>query len=185
MKKIPRYTTRVSDVIIKAQSKKRTKIMKIIIIIIISLSREHVSVTLPEFFQSPTQPPRFTTHHHNHTTVPLSLSLSLSLSLNIYIYIYNLFFFFFFLFFYYPTFLFLFFLESVYLKQPQQTCCLVISKTLFNDRWGHANSRFEREIDEAAPGCFFNFYLRVYSAIHLHCARKQCNSLHCARKHCK
>jgi len=41
------------------------------------------------------------------------------------------------------------------LKQPQQTCCLVISKTLFNNRWGHVNSRFEREIGEAAPGCFF------------------------------
>jgi len=79
MKKIPRYTTRVSDVIIKAQSKKRTKIMKIIIIIIISLSREHVSVTLPEIFQSPTQPPRFT------TSLPPSLSLSLSLYIYIYI----------------------------------------------------------------------------------------------------
>jgi len=38
----------------------------------------------------------------------------------------------------------------------------------------HANSRFEREIGEAAPGYFFNFCLRMHSAIHLHCARKQC-----------
>jgi hypothetical protein len=33
-----------------------------------------------------------------------------------------------------------------------------------------AISRFEREIGKAAPGCFFNFCLRMHSAIHLHCS---------------
>jgi len=41
----------------------------------------------------------------------------------------------------------------------------------------HVNSRFERDIGEAARGCFFKFCIRVHNAIHLHCARKQCNSL--------
>ena len=38
----------------------------------------------------------------------------------------------------------------------------------------HDNSRFKRDIGEAARGCFFKFCIRVHSAIHLHCARKQC-----------
>ena len=45
----------------------------------------------------------------------------------------------------------------------------------------HANSRFERDIVEAAPGCFLKFCIRVHNAIHLHCARKQCNSLALSR----
>ena len=45
----------------------------------------------------------------------------------------------------------------------------------------HANSRFERDIGEADPGCFFKFCIRVHSAIHLHYARKQCNSLALSR----
>ena len=34
----------------------------------------------------------------------------------------------------------------------------------------HANSRFERDIGEAARDCFFKFCICVHSAIHLHCS---------------
>jgi hypothetical protein len=45
-----------------------------------------------------------------------------------------------------------------------------MSKTLKITGGTHANSRFERNISEAAPGCFFTFWIRVHSAIHLHCS---------------
>jgi hypothetical protein len=59
----------------------------------------------------------------------------------------------------------------------------------------HDNSRSKRYIHEAALGCFFKFCIRVHSAIHLHCARKQCkftctvansaSELHCSLEQCK
>ena len=63
------------------------------------------------------------------------------------------------------------------LKQPQQTWCLVPSKTQFNFGGARANSLFAREFGEAAPACLLKFCVYVHSAIHLHCAREQCNSL--------
>ena len=42
-------------------------------------------------------------------------------------------------------------------------------KNIKNTSGTHVNSRFERDIGEAARGCFFKFCIRVHSAIHLHC----------------
>ena len=41
---------------------------------------------------------------------------------------------------------------------------MVISKMLKMTGGTHANSRFERDIGEAAAGCFFKFCIRVHSA---------------------
>jgi hypothetical protein len=70
----------------------------------------------------------------------------------------------------------------LHLKQPQQTLCLVTSKTQFNFGGTRDNSRFARDFDEAAPGCFSNFSVYVYRAIHLHCARIPCISGHLSVK---
>jgi hypothetical protein len=43
-------------------------------------------------------------------------------------------------------------------------------KNIKNTSGIHVNSRFERDIGEAARGCFFKFCIRVHSAIHLHCS---------------
>jgi len=54
---------------------------------------------------------------------------------------------------------------------------LVISKTLKLTGGTHDNSRSKRYIDEAAPGCFFKFCIRVHSAIYLTVHANSANSL--------
>jgi hypothetical protein len=38
----------------------------------------------------------------------------------------------------------------------------------------YVNSRFKRDIREAAPNYFFKFCIRVHSTIYLHCTCKPC-----------